>query len=101
MTPTNKRGDEELLGELDKPASPESKLTPEMRHQLPLPLQEMFVSDEFIDSCMDHFEQLDANDNGTLEMSELVPVRSRHTRILPCTLQINFFIIFREAHRGN
>ena len=75
VTPAKTAGAvEQLLDELRHPASPESKLTPEMRHQLPEALQEMFISDEFVDSCMDHFERLDTNENGTLEMRELAPV---------------------------
>ena len=46
----------------------------EVRDQLPVEIQELLASDEFIETCLANFDQLDVNQNGKLEPAEMVPV---------------------------
>ena len=51
-----------------------AKAMNEIRDRLPLALLDLIESEEFMDQCLQEFDELDSNGNGTLEPEELAPV---------------------------
>ena len=60
-------------------ADTKSKVTEEMRAQVPPELLAQLASSAFIDSCMQSFDALDVNKDGKLSLDELTRAAKQHS----------------------